>query len=510
MTSPETRIIAHHIGGRGFGVAFNAPAMFKTDIVHVLYDADSESVDEMNRTPDMPQAELLGERYLLPYCLGRQNGTGKLNITANAYASSMLTPDPSFFKYYCEMQIGPAVYDVTYDDMLEIVKEVDVEVHSLDQLFAEGKLPVKAKPDFLSLDTQGLERDIIEGAQQVIREDVLGIVTEVEMVPMYEGQPLLGDILHIMNAHGFHFAGFTTLHEISQYRAPIGLRGKSFPGFGDALFLRKIDTLDSMGLSKPELFLKANKLAFISLVFGYVEHALKALEAARSLSTDIPADLLTQLKKHCYWQFLKDVEAAANTVESVYPPIFGVPQWARPIDHPGSGPTWSDAHHNDAVEQCYRAAHAMPEQHVNEGTVGGAGRLRFVDFLRYIFLIEPATSTERIRTLALTRPHKAVAKAAYYALRSMYFRLRSFGLISDRTAGKARGNTRELPPSIMDRLSINEGYSAFESVLSKHGLGWVADIVRKRRVALECFVRSLDPELRGAKGWSRLDPVKYK
>ena len=295
MTNLETKIIAHHVGGRGFGVSLNAPAIFKTDIVHVLYEADANCVEEMNRSFDTPQAEHLDERYLFPYCLGRSSSRGRLNITANTYASSMLAPDPSFFQYYCELKIGPAVYDVTYDDMLKVVKQVEVEIHSLDQLFSSGELQAKLRPDFLSLDTQGLERDIMEGAQRVIQEGVLGIVAEVEIASMYEGQPLLGDVLHVMNSYGFHFAGFTNLQEISPYRAPIGLRGKSFPGFGDALFLRKVETFERMGLSNPELFLKASKLAFISLVFGHVEYALKALSLATSLRSEVQSDILKRL-----------------------------------------------------------------------------------------------------------------------------------------------------------------------------------------------------------------------
>src|SRR5438552_1690061 len=143
MKDLETKIVAHHVGGRGFNVAFTPPSYFRGDIVHVLYEADSECVDEMNRNSRMHQDHSLGEMFLLPYCLGRSNGKGRLNITANAHASSMLSPDPSFFNYYCELQTGGAIYDVTYDDMLEVVKTVDVDVHSLDQLYAENKLPVQ-------------------------------------------------------------------------------------------------------------------------------------------------------------------------------------------------------------------------------------------------------------------------------------------------------------------------------------------------------------------------------
>jgi FkbM family methyltransferase len=485
MKDLETKIIAHHVGGRGFGVSFNPPDHFKGDIVHVLYEADSECVDEMNLNFNTPQANLLGERYLFPYCLGRSNGLGRLNITANNYASSMLTPDPSFFEYYCEIQIGPAFYDVTYDDMLKIAKQMDVEVHSLDQLFAKGTLPARTLPDFLSLDTQGLERDILEGAQEVIRQGVLGIVTEVEIAPMYRGQPLLGDMLQLMNTYGFHFAGFTNLHEVSQYRTPIGLRGKAFPGFGDALFLRKIETFNAMGLSRSELFLKATKLAFVSVVFGHIEYALKALNLAASLRTEVQPDLLKQLGARTYFRFLEQIETVAGQVEKLYPPIFGIPNIARLKDFPYPASSWYDTHHEEAVANFYQMTRA-----ISGSTLAMPRPLtwadRFLAHLKYLLNAGSHYSSVPIRDLVLSRPDKAAAKIFYHSVASVRRRVPALASFLGTIA-------RESSQAVMEASKTEEGYSVFESVLIHHGLVAIADTVRQKRITAGRFVRSLGP-----------------
>ncbi|MGQ0810673.1 MAG: FkbM family methyltransferase [Nitrospiraceae bacterium] len=496
MSDLETKVVAHHVGGRGFGVAFNVPQKFRSDISHVLYEADPESIEDMNRNSDGAQASLLDEPQILPYCLGRTNGSGKLNITANAYASSMLVPDPSFFRYYCQIQIPPAFYDVTYDDMLQVVKRVEVNIHSLDGLFAEGALPPKMQPDFLSLDTQGLEKDIMEGAKGVIHQGVLGIITEFEVEPMYKGQPLLGDILQIMNQYGFQFAGFTSLYEISSCRGPIGLRGKAFPGFGDALFLRKLETLKDLGMTQSALFLKTTKLAFIALVFGYVECALEALEATRRLRYDVDESLLARLDGRSYWKFLQEVESVVAEMDPVYPPIFGVPQWARPGDCNGAAPTWSDVHHDEAVRQFHRTT-KQPATSLGPSSESPRGFFRsFAKYLRWVFLLEPAVSSPRLRTLAVTKPHKAAIKAAYYLIRWL-------GLISQGKDARLRDEAVGLLAPGLEQLGIKDGYSAFESVLAKYGLVAIADTVRRKRIDMERFVLSLDTELRTAVGWGR-------
>lgn len=479
MTNLETKIIAHHVGGRGFNVAFSPPIHFKADIVHVLFEADSGCADEMNRNSHTHQANLLGEMYLLPFCLGRLNGRGRLNITANAHASSLLSPDPSFFNNYCELQIGPAIYDVTYDDMLEVVKSVDVDVYSLDQLFEQNKLPVKALPDVLSMDTQGLEYDIMHGAKRVIRDSVLAIVTEVELVSMYQGQPLLGDVLQLMNAYGFHFGGFTKLHEVSQYRAPVGLRGKAFPGFGDALFIRKIETFDSMGLSKSELFLKATKLAFISLVFSHVEYALKSLQLATSLRHEVQSDILERLEARTYCRFLQQVETVVGQVEQVYPPIFPMPSSAGGDGCSYPAPSWYDSQDKEMVAKFHKESMLSTSRPITWLD-------RFYAHLKYLLVVGSAYSSVRIKDLIFTRPHKAAAKILYHSI--VYARQRFPVLIH--AASSLVIAARESSQRVIVAPQVEEGYSSFESLLIHYGFEMVADTVREKRITAERFVRS--------------------
>jgi len=140
----DTKIISHHVGGRGFGVAFNPSGAFLEDIVHVLYEADADCASEMilnNAQKD---------RYVLPYCLGKEDGFGKIHITHNPYGSSNHWPNPYYKDWACEIKLPEQIYDAVYGELFRVERTVDLKVRSLDSLVEENLIPGEAMPDFLS------------------------------------------------------------------------------------------------------------------------------------------------------------------------------------------------------------------------------------------------------------------------------------------------------------------------------------------------------------------------
>jgi hypothetical protein len=65
--------------------------------------------------------------------------------------------------------------------------------------------------DFIKLDTQGSELAILHGAQQIL-ESTLIVETEIEFNPIYENQPLFGDIDSHLRAQGFELWGLDSLN----------------------------------------------------------------------------------------------------------------------------------------------------------------------------------------------------------------------------------------------------------------------------------------------------------
>jgi FkbM family methyltransferase len=322
MSELEDRIVAHHVGGRGFGVALNCPPNLAKHLVHVLYEADEICAREMIK-------ENKNENFhVFPYCLGEYNRPGKIFITKNAYASSNLEPSQAYAKHYCELHLDGevegvmlqnAVYDVVYGNDNSVADVRDVNICTLDYIMKATAVPQGLVPDFLSLDTQGSELNILKGGEQTFHNHCVALATEVEFHPMYKGQPLFSDIFDFALRHGFHFVGFTYLQEISPHRLPLGARAKGVVAFGDALFFRDIESVRAVAKSQNELYLMLLKLAFIALNFGYLEFALQAVEAADATKADRQfRDRL--LERDCY-RLLDDLKRAVKELPACFPHV---------------------------------------------------------------------------------------------------------------------------------------------------------------------------------------------
>src|SRR5262245_27900787 len=450
----EDRIVAHHVGGRGFGVAFNCPPSLAKHVVHVLYEADETCARKMieeNKNDNF---------HILPYCLGEHDRPGKIFITKNAYASSNLEPNPEYSKYYCELHLDGevegvmlqnAVYDVVYGNDNSVAEVRDVDIRALDSLMKAGEAPLGLAPDFLSLDTQGSELNILKGGAQTFHDHCVALATEVEFHPMYKGQPLFSAVFDFALRHGFHFVGFTYLQEISPNRLPLGARAKGLLAFGDALFFRNIDSVRSIARSQNELYLMLLKLAFIALNFGHLEFALKAVDAADEAKPD--ARLRNRLLARDCYRLLYELKKAVGELPTHFPHFERSKMIAERkaiLDRAQSRP--------NAVAQ---PAPAPPPSGP-----------------------QPAGQNQRIRHLLFTNPPAAIAKLI------RHFRG------PPRAPVKRAPSTSAAPASPMPVPEPSSSAPApaplpsphdspVESVLQSYGYVWWADVVRQRRKSAE-------------------------
>ena len=113
-----------------------------------------------------------GHRYL-PYALG-DGRLRRFYECQNPLTSSLYHPnDAMLAKFSCIS--------------LPVVAEHDIQTHRLDDLTEIQDI------DYLKLDVQGAELDIILGGPRLLQGTVL-VHTEVEFIPIYSDQPLFGDI----------------------------------------------------------------------------------------------------------------------------------------------------------------------------------------------------------------------------------------------------------------------------------------------------------------------------
>ncbi|MEI6513822.1 MAG: FkbM family methyltransferase [bacterium] len=451
MTQLNERIIAHHVGARGFGVALNCPPRFTRNVFHVTYEADEACARDMiNSNKD-------SSLIVLPYCLGHQDQPCNLYIMNNQFMSSTFKPNQKYNNYYIinythgveyGLKLNGECYDLHLVDDNHIAKIMNVNMRKLDSVIRDDKLIRDFPPDFLSLDTQGSEFNILLGAQQTFKNHVMALATEIEFHQLYEDQHLFSHIHDFAHSHGFHFAGFTNLQEIMPCRLPVGARQKGFTVCGDALFFRSIESVLEMGLPNDGLYLALLKLAFIAMNFGYLEYAMHVVDAADIHNSD--QALREKLMSHDCYRVLYHLRCAIKQL----PPDFL---------------HTSSVAMTDELKRLSLESTKMNEQNVR------------IEDMRQQYYSE--IQRLRIRHLILTDPLSALYKAARYSL----YAILKLPYV-DPNEAKIQAKLSSLTLFQLEIQGLSPEITKVEQILIEYGYTAWADEVRQRRsVAEHCI-----------------------
>ena len=298
------KLCVHHIGGRAGTQAFPHPARFEQDIINVLYDADVDCVPQIKNTSGGKGSPT----YVLPYCLADTCKTSQLNINYDPYTSSLFEFNPDYGSCYAYS----SHFDCLLSENINVQEKRTINTVSLDYILGKDQIPA---PNFLSIDTQGAEYDILLGAKETLKSHVVAVALEAMFHPLYKGQKLFGDICQLLNSQGFHFVRFLNINEVSSFRGPIGFRGHGLHVESDALFLRRCDY--PVSSHSEENYDMLRKLAFIAIVYNQFEYALDCLQRSRALAPVKRADEELQ-----YLKFLDQFEAIYEKTDKVFPLTF--------------------------------------------------------------------------------------------------------------------------------------------------------------------------------------------
>ena len=120
---------------------------------------------------------------------GARKGTAQFNISKNSYSSSLLP--------MLEMHRANAPES-------EYVSKESVSICTLD----ESVMPHLRADDrlWLKIDTQGYEGEVLKGAERLMPR-VEALECELTLMPLYEGQLLIDEMLHMIYQRGFRMVG---------------------------------------------------------------------------------------------------------------------------------------------------------------------------------------------------------------------------------------------------------------------------------------------------------------
>lgn len=204
----------------------------------------------------------------LPFALGERQTRQVMHLCREPGASSLYAPNRALLDRF------PGASRV------DVMDAVVVEVTSLDALSRGPQAGALLPVDFMKLDTQGSELDILKGASGVLAL-VQGIEVEVEFAPIYQGQPLFRDVDAFLASNGFTLYKLRRVHWVRRGYAgdPRGTAGQVM--FADALYLR--DPLGApaseRGVAEPR---QAEALVAIAMCYDLHDVALELVADSRT------------------------------------------------------------------------------------------------------------------------------------------------------------------------------------------------------------------------------------
>lgn len=144
---------------------------------------------------------------VLPYAISDQNGETTFHVSSNDGASSSLLPFGEHMKLFPQVQTA---------------ESIPVQTRTLAAAMEQHQLP---PPDFLFLDVQGMEHQILATLSSDLLHRLRMIYTEASMEEIYLGARTLNEVEQLLAAE-FNFAGYCPLKE-------------QIPCHGNALFVNK-------------------------------------------------------------------------------------------------------------------------------------------------------------------------------------------------------------------------------------------------------------------------------
>lgn len=153
-------------------------------INHIITFDPLDSDGEKSLTP------YTGTRFHYPIAVFDVSGKKKFNICRKPQMSSLFEPDIDSLEFH----FGEIV------SMFDVVDTIEVECRRLDSII-NG---IGTKFDFLKVDTQGTELNVLKSAGDLL-SNFKGIQVECNHVPFYKEGALTDDINNFLESKGFVF-----------------------------------------------------------------------------------------------------------------------------------------------------------------------------------------------------------------------------------------------------------------------------------------------------------------
>ncbi len=224
------------------------------------FDADADACDEANA--ELESRQINWKEIHIPLAIGKAIEERNLYVTKHPMCSSLYPPNETYLERFSGLA-----------ELVNLDFSFEIDTTTLDAFYQEEGVD---EIDFMQIDVQGADLDVLEGATKILSCGTLAIQVEVEFSHLYTNQPLFADVDTFLRKHDF------TLFDLSQSyglrtRSPIRSSVRSGQLlWGDAFYFRDLIREDMDGyLKSPDRMLK---LACIADIMNFPDYTLEILE----------------------------------------------------------------------------------------------------------------------------------------------------------------------------------------------------------------------------------------
>lgn len=261
----RTHITVCNVGSRKINAqddyASTGWEIFAPQLTIYGFDADTDACDAANA--NLEAREISWVEKHIPLALSNHSAEATLYVTQHPMCSSLYAPNEPYIERF-ERLSEFANLDFT----------LEIETTTLDAFCQQEEIEAV---DFLQVDVQGADLQVLQGAAQLLERSVLAIQIEVEFSHIYKHQPLFADVDTHLQARNFTLFDLIPAHRV---RARSPLKSQAHPGqllWGEAFYFRDLirQDVDLTRFKTPEQLFK---LACIADVMHFTDYALELLE----------------------------------------------------------------------------------------------------------------------------------------------------------------------------------------------------------------------------------------
>ncbi len=190
-------------------------------LVVIGFDPDRDECARLNASVKQ------GRIKFLPMALSNRSGKEMFHLCRTGGTSSFYPPNDLFLKRFPQA------------NRFDVLETREVAIDTLDNVLAG--VNVRAV-DFIKIDVQGSERNVLEGSHKTI-SGAFGVEIEVEFSELYKGQPLFSDVDCLLRDSGYVLFGLKPYYW-KRTDLPCKCTGQIV--FADALYLKDPIALDQV------------------------------------------------------------------------------------------------------------------------------------------------------------------------------------------------------------------------------------------------------------------------